>query len=80
MSDYECLIRLRYYSHGACCLIQDDVNGYIFDTYNHDDFSEKISIMSRKMPPINESNTEIKPSLMIEDFNMNIENLIHQLY
>lgn len=65
---------------GACCLIQDDVNGYIFDTYNHDDFSEKISIMSRKMPPINESNTEIKPSLMIEDFNMNIENLIHQLY
>ena len=32
------------------------------------------------MPLINESNTEIKPSLMIEDFNMNIENLIHQLY
>ena len=43
-------------------------------------FQKKISIMSRKMPPINESNTEIKPSLMIEDFNMNIENLIHQLY
>lgn len=62
---------------GASCLIENSKNGYTFDTYNADEFSQQLSALTKEIVPIQK--IQVRPSLMMENFNTNILNLIRHL-